>query len=839
MALVGNISGSGGTYSTIGITGSVIFAYTDTPSAFPTLPSVGGDVVFFVSGSTTGKDGAVRNVAVFGGDTVVSGSLTIGSGSVKLTSNDIQFSAFGTRIERNGNDLKFFDGNNTGGLTLSSLNSGGGGGGGGSNFFFDTAGAGKIYTTASSVAFRAGENIDEAADKGTDVVFFVSGSKLPNTAVALFSGRLITSGNILVRSDTESALTPNAISLSNLGVISGSSNLLVGGGITVAGNIDTDLAGAKTLFATAGLNTITIGGTTSTVVANGTLQVNGNITADANEPKKIFELVSSNNIEIGGVGSTVVVDALTVGGGFGTSGVTISSAGGISADGNVIIGGDLTVNGTTTTLNTANLLVEDPVIYFGSGSVTSNQPGGIALASGSSVTHQALVWGRVGNDTWGAGRLDVQNGTVTDFSTLTNYLPIRASKFEVGLSPDSAGATRAFVSSSLGTDLILSGTNSVTVGSTIINFQRSDSTYATLNGTGPGTGTIFSAASGRTLTVGTIGQTFALSGSSILLNAASAGSFSFQRDNTTAVALSAPIAADQPQLVASQNNGKFTIGTSGGTGFLALSGSAVKVNTSDQGFQVQRDGTQVLVISGTNDGSVLAAASVGASPSSLTLTLTGSAVTVGSTSATNFNFAGGTALQLLGDATSATVAAGTSRTTANVFNTVATTVNAFGAAATLNVGNASAAQTISIGNASTDNSTYNLGTGATANTKTKAINIGTGGDAGSTTNITLGSGNGGTTAVRDALTVDGNTTLGNANSDTITFTARAASNLEPTTDSLYDLGSVGRRWKNIYTGDLHLRNDRGNWTIIEEREFLSITNNITGKRYKFVLQEIE
>jgi len=185
------------------------------------------------------------------------------------------------------------------------------------------------------------------------------------------------------------------------------------------------------------------------------------------------------------------------------------------------------------------------------------------------------------------------------------------------------------------------------------------------------------------------------------------------------------------------------------------------------------------------------------------------------------------------------VAAGTSRTTANVFNTVATTVNAFGAAATLNVGNASAAQTISIGNASTDNSTYNLGTGATANTKTKAINIGTGGDAGSTTNITLGSGNGGTTAVRDALTVDGNTTLGNANSDTITFTARAASNLEPTTDSLYDLGSVGRRWKNIYTGDLHLRNDRGNWTIIEEREFLSITNNITGKRYKFVLQEIE
>ena len=96
MALVGNISGSGGTYSTVGITGSVIFAYTDTPSAFPSLSAIGPDVVFFVSGSTTGKNGAVRNVAVFGGDTVVSGSLTIGTGSVKITSNDLQFDGFGT-----------------------------------------------------------------------------------------------------------------------------------------------------------------------------------------------------------------------------------------------------------------------------------------------------------------------------------------------------------------------------------------------------------------------------------------------------------------------------------------------------------------------------------------------------------------------------------------------------------------------------------------------------------------------------------------------------------------------------------------------------------------------
>ena len=125
-------------------------------------------------------------------------------------------------------------------------------------------------------------------------------------------------------------------------------------------------------------------------------------------------------------------------------------------------------------------------------------------------------------------------------------------------------------------------------------------------------------------------------------------------------------------------------------------------------------------------------------------------------------------------------------TTANLLNTVATTVNAFGAATTLELGAAT-----------------------------------------------------GTTSVNNNLTVDGNTTLGNdANTDTITFTARAASSLVPSANYTHDLGSVDLRWKNIYTGDLHLKNDRGNWTIVEEAECLTITNNLNGKRYKFVLEEL-
>ena len=63
--------------------------------------------------------------------------------------------------------------------------------------------------------------------------------------------------------------------------------------------------------------------------------------------------------------------------------------------------------------------------------------------------------------------------------------------------------------------------------------------------------------------------------------------------------------------------------------------------------------------------------------------------------------------------------------------------------------------------------------------------------------------------------------------------------LYPSADNTSNLGSASKRWANIYTTDLHLNNDRGDWTIIEEEKYLSIKNNKNGKMYKFVLEEIE
>jgi hypothetical protein len=63
--------------------------------------------------------------------------------------------------------------------------------------------------------------------------------------------------------------------------------------------------------------------------------------------------------------------------------------------------------------------------------------------------------------------------------------------------------------------------------------------------------------------------------------------------------------------------------------------------------------------------------------------------------------------------------------------------------------------------------------------------------------------------------------------------------LFPDLDNSKDLGSATKRWQNIYTTDLHLANERGNWTVIEEENYLTLRNNKTDKVYKLVMEEIE
>ena len=73
----------------------------------------------------------------------------------------------------------------------------------------------------------------------------------------------------------------------------------------------------------------------------------------------------------------------------------------------------------------------------------------------------------------------------------------------------------------------------------------------------------------------------------------------------------------------------------------------------------------------------------------------------------------------------------------------------------------------------------------------------------------------------------------------------------PSTDKGSNLGSEDRRFANIYAGDLELSNEdhpkggneidgtKGKWTIQEGEDDLFLLNRKNGKRYKFLLQNID
>jgi len=84
----------------------------------------------------------------------------------------------------------------------------------------------------------------------------------------------------------------------------------------------------------------------------------------------------------------------------------------------------------------------------------------------------------------------------------------------------------------------------------------------------------------------------------------------------------------------------------------------------------------------------------------------------------------------------------------------------------------------------------------------------------------------------------------------ITGNVNITGSIIPGANTTYDLGSTTYRWSNLYTGDLHLSNEgktegnvvdgtKGNWTIQEGNESLFIINNLSGKKYKFAIEEIK
>ena len=147
--------------------------------------------------------------------------------------------------------------------------------------------------------------------------------------------------------------------------------------------------------------------------------------------------------------------------------------------------------------------------------------------------------------------------------------------------------------------------------------------------------------------------------------------------------------------------------------------------------------------------------------------------------------------------------------------------------------------------------------GVTAGTAkaSKAAVLGTGkdiSDLGNVSGSSVSTGSFGSTNVMGNLNIG--VTIANPSASKALGSSAAnitvSGSIFPSENDLHDLGSAAYQWRDIYTGDFHLKNTgrdegnvidgtKGDWTIQEGREDLYLLNNETGKKFKFKLEEIE
>lgn len=92
-------------------------------------------------------------------------------------------------------------------------------------------------------------------------------------------------------------------------------------------------------------------------------------------------------------------------------------------------------------------------------------------------------------------------------------------------------------------------------------------------------------------------------------------------------------------------------------------------------------------------------------------------------------------------------------------------------------------------------------TTASTTTSTGAIVVTGGAGVGGNLNV------GGNTVITGNATVNGNATIGNATTDTVTLNAQLTSNIIPSTNDTYDLGTSSKKWQSLYLSSTANIND--------------------------------
>jgi hypothetical protein len=721
----------------------------------------GNDFSLFVVGNGTSDADVDRS------DVLRVNSGSVGNGRVEVTgslavtmglSGSLTRLADGTSYLIAGTNITIASASN-GSVTINSTASGGGG-----NDFFESTTAGSIFTTGS-VAFIDGEpSVDSPLDKGSDVFFYVSGSggakNSATSGVALFGGDVVISGTLHggspLKIGTDTQVT---------GSLDVSGSLSIGGEAIFSGDVIEMTGSLSVTQGISGSLTRLTDGTSYLIAGSGITiasQSNGPVTISSTG----VTAAAGNNSEI----------QYNSGGAFAASPNLTFNGTTLAVTGNATISGDLTINGSTTTVNTVNLEVKDSVIGLGFTSGTVSAVNGDRGWIGSNTTggvdtHVLSKWDNANSEFAFARTTSSATGSLP--VVITSYSNLHVANLQASIVTASLGFSGSLTQLVDGTSYLVAGSNitivsasngSVTISSTASGGGGGDpaAEYLVLSTTGSLSGE-------RALTMGTGLES---------IDGGAGGNYTIGIDDSIVATVSGTTFTGATKHNAGLS-GSLTRLTDGSS-YLIASG-AVQITTGANG--------SVTVFTPENSGQVFAKGYVLGNAQdgfgNIDLSSIGSLVPGYDDESDIDVYLNGQLLAYPGDYAmdSSTVLHVSSTLSSNDVLTVRMLVTS----------SLMAPGYYSPGGSSThvqfnDGGNFGGDSAFTFNKSTKVV----------TTHSVL-----------------------------------------PAADVTYNLGGPSNRWSNVYTGDLHLKNDRGDWTIVEEEDYLCVVNNKTGKRYKMNLTPLD
>ena len=823
-----------------------------------------------------------------------------------------------------------------------------------------------VISSSNDMIFSSGDNqyeifrLDDSASSllvsGTRKIEFGDSSQYIHSDEGLV--------NLTIGATTDVNVEATTLDVNAALDVSGISTLT--GDVTFGGHIVADGNEAKNIFAAVTSNAITIGGGGDVVLggdlkmaANGRIEDAGGharfIATDAGHT----ELGSADGtarlrVETGGQitlsgdmvlsGTSIDVDSasgLTIGANIGANNLTLGAT-----TSTVVVPGNLTVEGSTVSLDVANLRVDDPVILLGSGSTTANSNGGLALVSGSATSNTAMVLGRVANDVWGVGTKDVNNGSVTTLADMdlgamrVNTLQLSGTDGTIDLYDNTDLRMRSLTNNiALFTPtagkMILMGINSSNAASAFLVTDQNNTTgnpmFAVMPNLSVGRSSrLYDSSNPQDylqMSVTTNGASTVMAvdqdGSSGHLYLSSSGDMQFQANgNDFTFNGTGGTGGLNVNVSSAGASGQTTIG-GGTTGndivFKADAGGGNTIMTIDDSEEalmmasskklmlgaaeeyLYGDGTDIHIGVGSG-GDVNVPADIGVTfghatgdkiegdGSRMTVTsqefIVNSARNIELDSATTHIGVTGSLLPSADDTHdlgSATLAwqdlflegditltdAGSIATSAGdltldsagdlvldaggadwIFKDDGTEIARFVNSSANLIVSSSNDMIFSSGDNETEVFRLDDSAGSLLVASSKKIELGHSDEHiyGDGTDIHFGVGSAGNINIPTniGLNFAGNSETQKIESDNTNLTLTSAGNvviaaqhLTPSGNGSQDLGGASNQWRNIYTGDLHLSNERGNWTMVEEENMLTIRNNRNGKWYRMAMEEID